>query len=176
MQLHVNERPSSLSLNAVVVGALIGLIVDLGFTLLGTGLGLGNIEADPVDGIGAGTYALIGLFTAAAMAISFTAAGYVAARSSPATQRWDAAVHGLAAFALAALTMVFVIGSSAGLGVGGVLTRLGLGPVAVSFVALSLLVLGALASGLGSFLGLRGAYRAARRRGENVSRVEDLAA
>jgi len=172
----VHDRSTSLSLSAITVGALLGLAVDLGFTLLGSGLGLGAIEADPLGAVGSGTLVGLGIFTVTAMLVAFFVAGYVAARTSPALVKFDAVIHGLSAFSLASLVMVFMLGSSAALGVGGVLTRLGLSPVFVSLVAFSLLVVGAFASGLGAVVGLKGAMAAARKRVEPLTRIDDRAA
>jgi hypothetical protein len=171
------KRPIFLNVGSIAVGAVIALLTDLGFTFLGSGLGLGGLQALPGEPVGPGVIVGVGLFTTTAMLVSAFIGGYVAGRTSPALYDWEAGLHGLASFGLAAVVMVFLFGSSAALGVGGVLARLGLGPSGVSFVALGLLFLGSLASTWGGLVGLRGALKAARSRGEGPAlRKEDVAA
>ena len=85
-----------ISWGAIFAGVVIAVAVQLVMGILGTGIGLSMV--DPTDGstpgasgfgIGAGIYWLI------TTVIALGAGGYVAARMSGVTERFDALVHGL---------------------------------------------------------------------------------
>jgi hypothetical protein len=117
----------NVQLSAVVVGTLTGLLIDGAFTLLGTGIGLDALAFEHGEKPSFLLVAGGGAFSLLATIISYGFGGYVAARLAGTVRPWNAAIHGLASFALAALMIATVIGPSAALGVGGLLARAGLG-------------------------------------------------
>lgn len=113
-----NEKTN---LPAIVVGMLIGLLLDIALTALGTGVGLVSIPWERASG----ESATAGIISSAVGMIiigiiSFGIGGYVAGRMAANNSRWYSAVHGLASFALATLFVV-TVGSVIGLSFAGTL-------------------------------------------------------
>lgn len=128
-----------ISWGAVFAGALLGLITQLGLSLLGAGIGLSTIdplqEQNPMSGIGTGAVIWYGLSTLIALYLG----GLVAGRLAGAPRRTDGLLHGLLSWALVTLFTFYLLTTAVGRiisGVGGVagraLTAAGSGIAAVA--------------------------------------------
>ena len=120
---HLGRRASW---SAIFAGVVIAVAVQLVLGILGTGIGLSMV--DPTDGstpgasgfgIGAGIYWLI------TTAIALGAGGYVAARMSGVTERFDALVHGLVVWGVTLILTLYLLTSAVGGIIGGAFRTVG---------------------------------------------------
>lgn len=120
---HLGRRASW---SAIFAGVVIAVAVQLVLGILGTGIGLSMV--DPTDGstpgaagfgIGAGIYWLI------TTVIALGAGGYVAARMSGVTERFDALVHGLVVWGVTLLLTLYLLTSAVGGIIGGAFRTVG---------------------------------------------------
>lgn len=109
------------NLSAIVVGALVALLVDLGLALFGAGVGFTLFRFEEGEGTGLGAVILGGLFALFATIVVFYLAGYVSARLANIGRSFEATLHGIASFALATFVMLFAAGLFGGSAVGGAL-------------------------------------------------------
>lgn len=120
---HLGRRASW---GAIFAGVVIAIAVQLVLGFLGTGIGMSMI--DPTDGstpgaagfgIGAGIYWLI------TTVIALGAGGYVAARMSGVTERFDALVHGLVVWGVTLILTLYLLTSAIGGIIGGAFRTVG---------------------------------------------------
>lgn len=120
---HLGRRASW---SAIFAGVVIAVAVQLVLGILGTGIGLSMV--DPTDGstpgaagfgIGAGIYWLI------TTVIALGAGGYVAARMSGVTERFDALVHGLVVWGVTLILTLYLLTSAVGGIIGGAFRTVG---------------------------------------------------
>ncbi len=120
---HLGRRASW---SAIFAGVVIAVAVQLVLGILGTGIGLSMV--DPTDGstpgaagfgIGAGLYWLI------TTVIALGAGGYVAARMSGVTERFDALVHGLVVWGVTLILTLYLLTSAVGGIIGGAFRTVG---------------------------------------------------
>ena len=99
---------------AVFAGLLIGSAVQIILTMLGVAIGLGA-AGDSAKGasIGAGIWAVVAALIAAWLG------GRVAGMTSRSRERGDGAFHGLLAWALSTIVVVWLVSSGAGKLIGG---------------------------------------------------------
>jgi uncharacterized protein YjbJ (UPF0337 family) len=112
------------SWGAIFAGALIALVTQLAFTLLGIGIGAGAVRVDasnPGEALKIGTI----IWTIASILISLFTGGYVAGRLSGSPRRHDGMLNGLVSFALVALASLYLLTTALGWVVGGVTNVLG---------------------------------------------------
>jgi len=128
-----------ISWGAVFAGALLALVLQLGLSLLGAGIGLSTIdplqERNPVSGLGTGAIIWYGISTLVALYVG----GLVAGRLAGAPRRTDGLLHGLLTWGLVTLFTFYLLTTAVGgiiSGVGGVagraLTAAGSGIAAVA--------------------------------------------
>lgn len=165
------------SFSAVAIGALIAVVIDTGFGLLGAAFGLSPAQAGGLI-LEGNVYVAIGAAFLAG-ALSFCSGGYVAGRLAAPGRPWYAAVHGMGAFALALMGVVYFSGESnfnnlamrasiqaaADQLTSPVLlrTELNHGLVVANLVSLGLFLSGAAAASVGGLLGMRAGIRQARK-------------
>lgn len=113
--------------HAVIAGTITALTMQILISMLGIGIGFGIVEgADPAMAEEAATAAAV--WWAASGILSAFAGGLVAGAFSPPI-RSVGIVHGLTAWALSTLIVLFVLGSVAGVALDQVMTGLGTGAV-----------------------------------------------
>ena len=125
------RRPPSaikrISWGAILAGAFIALVVQLGLGLLGLAIGLGAIdpgtEANPLSGIGIGT----GIWLAISTLIALFAGGYVAARMAGLPRRPDGILHGLVAWSLVTVLTFYLMTTAVGRVISGAAGVIGQG-------------------------------------------------
>ena len=102
------------SWGAILAGAFIALVVQLGLGLLGLAIGLGAIdpatEANPLSGIGVGT----GIWLAISTLLALFTGGYVAARMAGLPRRPDGILHGLVTWSLVTFLSFYLMTTAVG--------------------------------------------------------------
>lgn len=168
VETEIQAPTSRASFAAIVIGALIAVLIDVAFGLLGAGLGLNTLPLQ--QGMDTShRVATVGLAFVAGV-LAFSAGGYIAGRLAPTEGNWSAAVHGIAAFALALFSVSYLTGNSnfgrlviragieTGMGEPELLVipaALQIGLAIANFVTLGLYLSGAVAAGLGGIAGMR---------------------
>ena len=112
---HAHPR---ISWGAVFAGAVMALVAQLAFSLLGLGLGASaaNPYSDnPVGGLGFGA----AVWTLLSVLISLFTGGYVAGRLAGMPRRQDSMLHGLVTFGLTSLLGFYLLTSGLGSLIGG---------------------------------------------------------
>ncbi|MGI9174485.1 MAG: hypothetical protein ACR2GR_04110 [Rhodothermales bacterium] len=103
-----------ISWGAIIAGAFIALVVQLGLGLLGLAIGLGAIdpatEANPLSGIGIGT----GIWLAISTLLALFAGGFVAARMAGLPRRPDGILHGIVAWSLVTVLTFYLMTTAVG--------------------------------------------------------------
>lgn len=109
-----------ISWSAVFAGVLIAMIVQIMFSLLGIGIGLGTLdfaeEKNPAAGLGLGS----GIWYGLTLLIALFAGGWVAGRLASAPRSFDGIIHGLLTWSLVTLLTFYFISSTIGRVIGGV--------------------------------------------------------
>lgn len=121
--IHTHRR---ISWAAVFGGVMLVVAVQLLFSLLGAGIGLGtvNVQADTTPtassiGMSAGIWWIV----SSVIALAF--GGYVSAWLAGIELRWDGMLHGLITWSLATLLTVYLLSSAVGGIIGGGASALG---------------------------------------------------
>ena len=112
---HAHPR---ISWGAIFAGAVMALVAQLAFSLLGLGLGAraANPYSDhPVGGLGVGT----AIWTLLSVLISLFTGGYVAGRLAGMPRAQDSMLHGLVTFGLTSLLGFYLLTSGLGSLIGG---------------------------------------------------------
>ncbi len=112
---HAHTR---ISWGAIFAGAVMALVAQLAFSLLGLGLGASaaNPYSDnPVGGLGVGA----AIWTLLSVLISLFTGGYVAARLAGMPRKQDSMLHGLVTFGLTSLLGFYLLTSGLGSLIGG---------------------------------------------------------
>jgi hypothetical protein len=120
---HVHRR---ISWAAILGGVVLVVAVQLLWSLLGAGIGLGTVNTTAGTtpdasslGIGAGAWWMI----SSVVALAF--GGYVAAWLAGVEMRWDGVLHGLITWGIASLLTVYLLSSTIGGIIGGSASALG---------------------------------------------------
>ena len=114
---HATAHPR-ISWGAIFAGAVMALVAQLAFSLLGLGLGASaaNPYADnPVGGLGTGA----AIWTLLSVLISLFTGGYVAGRLAGMPRAQDSMLHGLVTFGLTSLLGFYLLTSGVGKLIGG---------------------------------------------------------
>ena len=112
---HAHPR---ISWGAIFAGAVMALVAQLAFSLLGLGLGASaaNPYSDnPVGGLGMGA----AIWTLLSVLISLFTGGYVAGRLAGMPRKQDSMLHGLVTFGLTSLLGFYLLTSGLGKVIGG---------------------------------------------------------
>jgi hypothetical protein len=109
-QQHVHKR---VSWQAIFAGVVIAIVVQALFSILGAGIGLamvdpygGGTPSPSGAGIGASIWWVITSY------ISIAIGGYIAAWLSGVTTRFDGALHGMVAWAIATIVAMFLVSAT----------------------------------------------------------------
>ncbi len=109
---------SRISWGAIFAGAVMALVAQLAFSLLGLGLGASAAHPysdNPVGGLGVGA----AIWTLLSVLISLFTGGYVAARLAAMPRKQDSMLHGLVTFGLTSLLGFYLLTSGLGSLIGG---------------------------------------------------------
>ena len=112
---HAHPR---ISWGAIFAGAVMALVAQLAFSLLGLGLGASAANPysdDPVGGLGFGA----AVWTLLSVLISLFTGGYVAGRLAGMPRAQDSMLHGLVTFGLTSLLGFYLLTSGVGRIIGG---------------------------------------------------------
>ena len=112
---HAHPR---ISWGAIFAGAVMALVAQLAFSLLGIGIGanaLNPYDNDPAGGLGMGA----AIWTLVSVLISLFTGGYVAGRLAGMPRAQDSMLHGLVTFGLTSLLGVYLLTSGIGKVIGG---------------------------------------------------------
>lgn len=116
-----------MSWSAVFAGVVVVLVVQLGLSLLGLGIGLTAV--DPLEQGGTPGTTTFGIATAiwwmVTTLIAVGAGGWVAGRLAGMPRRMDAMLHGLITFGFATLLLFYLVTTTAGSMIGGALSATG---------------------------------------------------
>lgn len=117
-----------MSWGAILAGALVALAIQMALNMLGLSIGANTInpisEANPLEPA-IGTAAI--LWMAGSMMLALFAGGWVAGRTSGAFDNVNGMLHGIAAWSLAALLTMLLLGSTVGSIVSGISGAVGQG-------------------------------------------------
>lgn len=120
------------SWGALFAGVVVALVVELVFTLLGLGIGLGSIkpasEAQPFSGIGIGAAIWLGLTTLIALFIG----GWVTAKLAGSVRGLNGVLHSIVMWGLVSLLSFYLMTTAIGALVGGAASVIGKGLSAVT--------------------------------------------
>ena len=108
-------RPK-ISWGAVIAAVVVALALQALFGMLGTAIGASTIDPTKTDGSPSGTSFGIGagIWWVITSLISLYCAGWISGHLSGAPRKSDAVLHGLAAWALVTMLMLYFISSTAG--------------------------------------------------------------
>ena len=112
---HAHAR---ISWGAIFAGAVMALVTQLAFSLLGLGLGasaLNPYDENPAGGLGMGA----AIWTLLSVLISLYTGGYVAGRLAGMPRAQDSMLHGLVTFGLTSLLGFYLLTSGIGKVIGG---------------------------------------------------------
>lgn len=162
---------TNLNFNAILVGAIFALLLDLAFTMLGGTIGLVAYSFDQAESPGTWLWYATVAYTVITAVVIFGVAGYVAGRLARVREPWEAMIHGLASFSLATIVVVSALGSVA-------ITHMIIGDMRQGSVfaaagAVALLAVGAASSAWGARKGSLAAVRRSEKR--NVSTLDRAA-
>lgn len=99
-----------INLSAIFIGAVVALVVDMAFMLLGSAVGFAAIPFS--SGLSTGAVLGASVYAVVTAIASFFIGGYVTTRCCGIRQRWDAAFHGVASFCLATVVVSLFMGSA----------------------------------------------------------------
>lgn len=103
------------SWGAVLAGVVVALVVQLILNMIGVGIGAATLDPGTSDNPAAATLSIgSGIWFAVCGIIAALLGGYTAGRLSGTPKASTAAWHGLTVWALSALLVVFLVGSSVG--------------------------------------------------------------
>ena len=120
---HIHRR---ISWAAIFGGVILIVVVQLLFSLLGAGIGLGTVNTNAGSTPDAGSLGIgAGLWWIASSIIALGFGGYVAAWLAGIELRWDGILHGLIAWGIATLLTVYLLSSAIGGIIGGSASALG---------------------------------------------------
>ncbi len=103
-----------ISWGAIIAGAIVALVLQVMFGLLGLGIGLATV--DPQGGGTPSATTLgssAGIYAGITILLSIFAGAYTAARMAGTFSRRDSAIHGIVTWALATLVAVWLVASGA---------------------------------------------------------------
>ncbi len=109
---------SRISWGAIFAGAVMALVTQLAFSLLGLGIGasaLNPYDDNPAGGLGIGA----AIWTLLSVLISLFTGGYVAGRLAGMPRNQDSMLHGLVTFGLTSLLGFYLLTSGIGKVIGG---------------------------------------------------------
>ena len=115
-----------ISWGAIIAGAIVALVLQVMFGLLGLGIGLATVDPQ-----GAGTPSATaltsgaGIYAAITILLSTFAGAYTAARMAGTFSRRDSAIHGVVTWAVATLVAVWLVASGASALVSGAFGAVG---------------------------------------------------
>lgn len=114
---------NEISWGAVFAGAIIGLVVQLILNMIGIGVGLSTVDAVAGDTPTAASFSVgAGLWWVVSGIVAAGIGGYLAGRLSGKPSHSTTAYHGLIAWAVSTLVVVYLLSSAAGGLIGGALS------------------------------------------------------
>lgn len=115
------------SWGAIIAAVVIALALQILFGMLGTAIGASTIDPVKADGApGAAAFGIgAGIWWVFTSMLSMLVAGWVAGHLAGTPRRSDAMLHGLAAWALATVLMLYLVSSAAGSLFSGVASAMG---------------------------------------------------
>jgi hypothetical protein len=114
---------NQVSWGAVIAGATIGLVVQIILNMVGIGVGLSTIDVAAGDSPSAGSLSIgAGLWWVISGIIAAGLGGYIAGRLSGKASQSTTAYHGLIAWAVSTLIVVYLLSSAASGLIGGALS------------------------------------------------------
>lgn len=117
---------NNVSWGAIFAGAVIALAVQIILNMVGIGIGAATLDPGAGDNPTAGAFGIgAGLWFAVSAIIAALAGGVAAGRLSGKPKESTAAWHGLTAWAVSTMFVIYLIGSSAGSLLGGAFTMAG---------------------------------------------------
>ncbi|MFL6818016.1 MAG: PhnA-like protein [Bradyrhizobium sp.] len=114
---------NQVSWGAVFSGALIALVMQLILNMLGVGVGLSTIDVAKGDAPSAGSLSIgAGIWWVVSGIVAAAVGGYIAGRLSGKPSQSTTAYHGLIAWAVSTVTVVYLLSSAASGLIGGTLS------------------------------------------------------
>lgn len=120
---HVHRR---VSWQAILAGVIVTVSVQILFSLLGAGIGLGMVHTNAGASPDAGSFGLgAGLWWLVSNLIALACGGYVAAWMAGLSDRFDGMLHGVVTWGIAMLLTVYLLSTAIGGLIGGALSVTG---------------------------------------------------
>ena len=114
---------NQISWGAVIAGALIGLVVQVILNMVGVGVGLSTVDAVAGDSPSVGSFSIgAGLWWIISGIIAAAIGGYLAGRLSGKPSQSTTAYHGLIAWAVSTIVVIYLLSSAASGLIGGALS------------------------------------------------------
>jgi len=108
---------------AIFAGVVVALVVQVLLTMLGAGIGIATLDPGTADNPAASTFSITAaIWWVVAGIIAAFVGGYIAARMSGHTVPTTGALHGLTTWAFTTLLVLYLLTTTAGSLVGGVLS------------------------------------------------------
>ena len=108
---------------AIFAGVVVALVVQVLLTMLGAGIGIATLDPGTADNPAATTFSITAaIWWVISGIIAAFAGGYIAARMSGRTVPTTGALHGLTTWAFTTLVVLYLLTTTAGSLVGGVLS------------------------------------------------------
>jgi hypothetical protein len=108
---------------AIFAGVVVALVVQVLLTMLGAGIGMATLDPGTADNPAAATFSITAaIWWVISGIIAAFAGGYIAARMSGRTVPTTGALHGLTTWAFTTLVVLYLLTTTAGSLVGGVLS------------------------------------------------------
>lgn len=111
---------NKVSWGAIFAGVVVGLVVQILLSMLGVGIGIATLDPGTTNNPGVATFSIMsGLWYVLSALIAAFVGGYIAARMSGKTAATSGALHGLTAWAVSTLLVIYLLTSTVGAVVGG---------------------------------------------------------
>ena len=117
------EARARVSWSAILAGVILAIAIQVLFSILGAGVGLGFVNPGHSDSASASSLGIgVGIWWMLSTILSLLAGSYVAARLAGVGTRLDGVLHGLVVWGLALLLTIYLITTAAGSLLGGAFT------------------------------------------------------
>ena len=122
----LNAAFNKVSWGAIFASVVVALVVQLLLNLLGAGIGAAVIDPASSDNPSAATLSVsTGVWFVVSGIIASFVGGYIASRLSGRPVRYTGALHGVTAWAVTTLVVIYLLTTSVGVLIGGVFSGLG---------------------------------------------------
>lgn len=112
--VQIDDHRPMISWGAIIAGALVAFIINIGLLSLGSGIGFTSFDPAAGDSLGRGALIMAGIYTVVTALLSFFAGAFVSAKMAGYRVRTVSALHGLSSWAVVSTLTVLLVGMGIG--------------------------------------------------------------